>query len=81
MAGARHTAEHSLRIPFGIWFAFWHGMRLHGLWIRFMISPVYSAAVGMAISLHTDWEREVEKVRVRLGEDNKSIPGDVGRAH
>ncbi|KAI0819458.1 MATE efflux family protein [Trametes gibbosa] len=75
------SAYYIVGIPFGIWLAFWHGMRLHGLWIGLTISLVYSAAVGVAISLRTDWEREVEKVRIRLGEDNKPTPEDVESAH
>ncbi|KAH9855642.1 MATE efflux family protein [Lenzites betulinus] len=75
------SAYYVVGIPFGIWLAFWHGMRLHGLWIGLTVSLVYSAAVGVAISLRTDWEREVEKVRIRLEEDAKPAPGDVERAH
>ena len=58
-------------IPFGIWLAFWHDMHLHGLWIGLTISLVYSAVAGVWIALRTDWDHEVEKVRVRLEADRK----------
>ena len=52
-------------------------MELHGLWVGLTISLVYSAAAGVWISLRTDWEREVEKVRVRLEADRKPTYGSV----
>ena len=58
-------------IPFGIWLAFWRDMHLHGLWVGLTISLVYSAAAGVWLSLRTDWDREVEKVRIRLEADRK----------
>lgn len=50
-------------------------MHLHGLWIGLTISLVYSAAAGVLISLRTDWDREVEKVRIRLEADKKHSYG------
>lgn len=59
-------------IPFGIWLAFWKGMDLHGLWIGLTVSLVYCAAVGVWLCLQTDWNRQVEKVRIRLAADSKA---------
>lgn len=47
-------------------------MDLHGLWIGLTISLVYCAAVGVWICMNNDWEREVEKVRIRLEADRKA---------
>ncbi|KAH9941296.1 MATE efflux family protein [Epithele typhae] len=66
------SAYYVIGIPFGIWLAFWKDMHLHGLWIGLTISLVYSAAAGVWLSLHTDWNREVEKVRLRLAADRKA---------
>ncbi|KAI0718352.1 MATE efflux family protein [Cerioporus squamosus] len=77
------SAYYVVGIPFGIWLAFWRDMKLHGLWVGLTVSLVYSAAVGICISLSTNWDREVEKVRIRLAADHKHAqgPGDVEVAH
>ncbi|KAI0746552.1 MATE efflux family protein [Daedaleopsis nitida] len=77
------SAYYVIGIPFGIWLAFWRGMELHGLWVGLTISLMYSAAVGIWLSLRTDWDREVEKVRIRLEQDQKAMhgQGDVEASH
>ncbi|KAI0634984.1 MATE efflux family protein [Trametes polyzona] len=69
------SAYYVVGIPFGIWLAFWHDMALHGLWIGLTVSLVYCAAAGVTISLRTDWDRQVEKVRLRLEADTKPPQG------
>ncbi|PIL27343.1 transporter [Ganoderma sinense ZZ0214-1] len=66
------SAYYVIGIPFGIWLAFWRDMDLHGLWIGLTVSLVYCAAVGVWICMNNDWEREVEKVRLRLEADRKA---------
>ncbi|KAL1941520.1 hypothetical protein VTO73DRAFT_6959 [Trametes versicolor] len=66
------SAYYVVGIPFGIWLAFWKGMDLHGLWIGLTVSLVYCAAVGVWLCLQTDWNRQVEKVRIRLAADSKA---------
>ncbi|RPD65257.1 MATE efflux family protein [Lentinus tigrinus ALCF2SS1-7] len=77
------SAYYVIGIPFGIWLAFWHDMKLHGLWIGLTVSLVYSAAFGIWICLRANWDREVEKVRIRLEADNKPANGhgDVEAPH
>ncbi|GBE87674.1 Uncharacterized transporter [Sparassis crispa] len=65
------TAYYVIGIPFGIWLTFKHGLQLHGLWIGLTVSLVYCATVGVWICVRTDWDREVEKVRIRLAADQK----------
>ncbi|TBU24333.1 MATE efflux family protein [Dichomitus squalens] len=71
------SAYYVIGIPFGIWLAFWRDMQLHGLWVGLTVSLVYAAAIGVWICLKTDWEREVEKVRIRLEADQKDMQNDV----
>ncbi|KAI0330061.1 MATE efflux family protein [Cubamyces sp. BRFM 1775] len=75
------SAYYVVGIPFGIWLAFWRGMQLHGLWVGLTVSLVYCAAVGVWLCLRTDWEREVEKVRMRLEADRKHMGDDVEGLH
>jgi len=77
------SAYYIIGIPFGMWLAFKHDMALHGLWIGLTVSLIYCAAIGVMISLKTDWEREVQKVRARLEKDNniERAKGDVERGH
>lgn len=58
-------------IPLGIWLAFKRDMNLHGLWIGLTVSLVYCATIGVWLCLRTDWNYEVEKVRLRLEADKK----------
>ncbi|RDX46702.1 MATE efflux family protein [Polyporus arcularius HHB13444] len=76
------SAYYVIGIPFGIWLAFWRGMHLHGLWIGLTVSLVFSAAIGIWISLSTNWDHEVEKVRRRLAADHKqaNVPADAEAA-
>lgn len=46
-------------------------MELKGLWIGLTLALVYCAAVGVYLCLITDWQKEVEKVAVRLAADRK----------
>ncbi|KAI0353405.1 MATE efflux family protein [Trametes cingulata] len=75
------SAYYVVGIPFGIWLAFWRGMQLHGLWIGLTVSLVYCAAAGVWLCLRTKWDREVEKVRIRLEADRKHADGDVEGLH
>lgn len=53
-------------------------MELHGLWVGLTVSLIYCATVGVLICLKTNWEREVEKVRIRLAVDRKAAePGEA----
>ena len=53
-------------IPLGIWLAFSHKLGLSGLWLGLTVSLVYVSAVGVLVSLRTDWDREVRKVEAML---------------
>ena len=44
---------------------------MKGLWIGLTLALVYCAAVGVYLCLITDWQKEVEKVAVRLAADRK----------
>ncbi|EPQ53474.1 MATE efflux family protein [Gloeophyllum trabeum ATCC 11539] len=59
-------------IPFGLWLAFKRDMGLAGLWIGLTVSLVFVATIGAYLCLGADWEREVEKVRVRLAADKRA---------
>lgn len=50
-------------------------MNLDGLWIGLTVSLCYAGTVGAWICVHTDWSREVEKVRARLEADGKHTEG------
>ena len=52
-------------------------MQLHGLWVGLTVSLIYAAAIGVWICLRTDWDREVQKVRIRLEADRKHMQNDV----
>ena len=45
-------------------------MDLFGLWIGLTLSLVYCASIGVYLNLNTDWEHEVEKVRMRNEEED-----------
>ncbi|KAI0367216.1 MATE efflux family protein [Pilatotrama ljubarskyi] len=75
------SAYYVVGIPFGMWLAFWRDMQLHGLWVGLTVSLVYCAAAGVWLCLRTNWEREVEKVRIRLEADRKQSDGDVEGLH
>ena len=64
MTGAPH-----LGIPIGIWLAFPREMGLHGLWYGLTVALVYGSAVGVWMGLNADWDREVQKVQMRLEAD------------
>lgn len=66
-------------IPFGVWLAFKHGMKLHGLWIGLTVSLVYCAAWGVYLCLRTDWKKEVQKVMDRLAAEQKRGQEDAER--
>jgi MATE family multidrug resistance protein len=44
-------------------------MGLHGLWYGLTVALVYVSAVGVWMGLTTDWDREVQKVQMRLEAD------------
>jgi len=66
-------------IPTGIWLAFSHGMGLHGLWYGLTIALVYGSAVGVWMGLRVDWDREVQKVQMRLEADKANEEEYDGR--
>ncbi|CAA7268525.1 unnamed protein product [Cyclocybe aegerita] len=63
------SAYYTFGIPLGIYLAFTHKMGLHGLWIGLTVSLVYCSAVGTWVSVRTDWNKEVDKVRKRVREE------------
>ncbi|KAL6308843.1 mate-domain-containing protein [Sparassis latifolia] len=69
------SAYYILGIPFGMWLTFRKGMGLAGLWIGLTVAMVYCAIVGVWLCVRTNWEKEVEKVQLRVAADQKA--GDV----
>ncbi|KAJ3495861.1 hypothetical protein NLJ89_g10567 [Agrocybe chaxingu] len=63
------SAYYTFGIPLGIYLAFTHKMGLHGLWIGLTVSLVYCSAVGTWVSVRTDWNKEVDKVKKRVREE------------
>lgn len=61
------TAFYVIGIPFGILFAFKLHLQLLGLWLGLCTALVYAAAASLWFVLRTDWEKEVERTRERLG--------------
>ncbi|KAF9561399.1 MATE efflux family protein [Agrocybe pediades] len=66
------SAYYIFGIPLGVYLAFSHHMKLHGLWIGLTFSLIYSALIGTWICLRTDWDKEVHKVAERLKEEDKA---------
>ncbi|KAJ7233732.1 mate-domain-containing protein [Mycena haematopus] len=62
-------------LPIGMFLAFYPKTKLglYGLWIGLMIALGYAASLGMWVCLATDWDMEVEKVRVRLAAERRLI--------
>ncbi|KAF5338149.1 hypothetical protein D9611_014564 [Ephemerocybe angulata] len=58
-------------IPLGLWLAFTRHMGLKGLWYGLTVSLIYCSVVASYLCLTTDWDREVEKVAVRLKEEER----------
>jgi MATE family multidrug resistance protein len=58
-------------IPLGVFFAFKLQYGLHGLWMGLTFSLIYCAVLGTWLCVRTDWDREVQKVRDRLREEDK----------
>jgi len=75
------SAYYVLGIPVGIWLAFSLHLGLSGLWIGLTISLIYSAIIGAAVCLRTDWEREVMKVEDRLRKEGKIRDGGGENGH
>ncbi|KAH9831196.1 MATE efflux family protein [Rhodofomes roseus] len=69
------SAYYVIGIPFGLWLTFWRDMGLHGLWVGLTVSLFYCGTIGVWICVHTNWQREVEKVRARLDADRKEGEG------
>ena len=69
---APYSAYYVIGIPFGIWLAFNRHWDLMGLWIGLTIALVYESIVSVWICLKTDWDRQVEKVRLRLAAEHKA---------
>jgi MATE family multidrug resistance protein len=44
-------------------------MGLHGLWYGLTVALVYVSVVGVWMGLNADWDREVQKVQMRLEAD------------
>lgn len=65
------TAYYVIGIPFGLWLTFSRDMGLMGLWLGLTVALVILSIVGLWMCLKTDWEREVEKVRIRM--EKKSV--------
>jgi MATE family multidrug resistance protein len=52
-----------------MWLCFTQHLGLHGLWIAFTVSLVFSATGGSSLCISTDWDKEVKKVQDRLATD------------
>ncbi|QRV82158.1 MATE efflux family protein [Ceratobasidium sp. AG-Ba] len=59
-------------IPFGIALAFWAHLGLKGLWAGLAAALFFAATASIWVVLRTDWEREVERTKERLGIDGNS---------
>ncbi|RXW17121.1 hypothetical protein EST38_g8726 [Candolleomyces aberdarensis] len=65
------SAYYLIGIPIGIYLAFPWKMGLHGLWIGLTVSLVYCSFIGTYLCFKTDWHHEVEKVRLRLENEDR----------
>ncbi|QRV93309.1 MATE efflux family protein [Ceratobasidium sp. AG-Ba] len=65
------TAYYCIGIPLGLYLAFWRDMELKGLWMGITSALFYAATVSVYLVLKTDWGREVEKVKARLGREDR----------
>lgn len=66
------SAYYIIGIPFGIWLAFNQHWNLLGLWIGLTIALIYESLISSWICLTTDWDRQVEKVQLRLAAEHKA---------
>lgn len=65
------SAYYFLGVPLGVWLAFsWH-LGLHGLWYGLTVSLIYTSLIGTYLCVTADWDREVEKVKVRLEKEDR----------
>jgi Na+-driven multidrug efflux pump len=62
-------------IPLGITLAFWAHLGLKGLWTGLAAALFFAATVSIWAVSRTDWEREVEKAKERVGESEGSESG------
>ncbi|KAF8600068.1 multidrug/Oligosaccharidyl-lipid/Polysaccharide flippase [Ceratobasidium sp. AG-I] len=60
------SAYYCIGIPLGLYLAFWRDMELKGLWIGITAALFYAATVSVYAVSRMNWDREVEKVRVKL---------------
>ncbi|KAF6749045.1 mate-domain-containing protein [Ephemerocybe angulata] len=67
-------------IPLGLWLAFTRHMGLKGLWYGLTVSLIYCSVVASYLCLTTDWDLEVEKVAVRLKEEERLRHADTLKA-
>jgi MATE family multidrug resistance protein len=52
---------------------FVYNFALYGLWIGLSVALLVGSIVSVAIVLLTDWNHEIERVRVRLAEDQDVV--------
>jgi MATE family multidrug resistance protein len=65
------SAYYIIGIPLGLWLTFKQNMELSGLWYGLTAALVYGSALGIWLSLTTNWNKEVAKVIERLAVDKK----------
>ncbi|KAG8739073.1 hypothetical protein FRC10_006150 [Ceratobasidium sp. 414] len=69
---AKLAAETSIGIPLGVALAFWGHLSLKGLWIGLAAALFFAATVSVWAVSRTDWDKEVERAKERLGRDEES---------
>jgi len=65
------SAYYVIGIPLGLWLTFKQNMELSGLWYGLTAALIYGSALGIWLSLTTNWNKEVAKVIERLAVDKK----------
>lgn len=71
------SAYYVIGIPFGVWLTFRWDMGLPGLWVGLTVSLVYCSFFGTGVCLKTDWDRQVEKVNMRLQADERARQAEM----
>ncbi|KAG9123094.1 hypothetical protein FRC07_000239 [Ceratobasidium sp. 392] len=64
-------------IPLGVALAFWAHLGLRGLWTGLAAALFFASTVSVWIVSRTDWEKEVERTKERLGRDDESEDGSI----
>lgn len=72
------SAYYIIGIPFGMLLTFKYHYQLLGLWIGLCIALAYSGIVGLWYVWRTDWVKDVERTRERLGGMGENAEGGNG---